>query len=242
MGDSKHDNRNKEKELARQLLSEEELRYFDVKKRGNKLKRLLLNKRKNPNNISKESLDNDSVHTITETVASFKEQQEDTKLSSNKNSALLVMKGRGLPIIVASSLLFFLLLASVVVFTLKTGENPTSKDLSSTDSESLAEPAVDKQTISNEAATNPSDSVIKNSTSNVAATSVSSQTESLTVAKSNNNESIKGNDQLVAKQTLENNKKNAKEQSTEQNDKQATVSYEEFAKEAQITIYRDSDY
>ncbi len=242
MDDSDHDNRNKEKELARQLLSEEELRYFSGNKKKNKLKRLLLNKRKNPNSIPKESLDHDSVNTITKTVASVKEQQEDTKLSSNKNSALLVKKGRGLPIIVASSILVFLVVALVVVFTLKTGGNPTTKDLSFADSESLADSAVDKRTLSTETATDPSDSAIRNNTSNVPATSANSQTESLTVAKSNNNESTKSNDQLVAKQTLENNKQNAKEQSTEQNDKKATVSYEDFAKEAQTTIYRDSDY
>lgn len=270
MHDSNYDSGNEthdsvDRDLARELLSEDELRYFAGQKKKSKPKSSTSAKRDTLKSAPEESLSYDSVKAITRFVTNAKNQQAYTNLNPEKTSTLLTKKGSGLQILIASIILV-LLVSAAVIFTLKANDSlPTSKNLSSANDKASIDRPIDKQmtisetssddndtavSISNASTdndTNSASSVNEVMTPNVPVENANIHTEALTAANVSNNDSAKDNNQpipkpIVTKKTSKANKEVAKEQPKNQNEQQDTVSYEDFAKEAQSTLYRDSDY
>lgn len=246
--DNEVDNKTQEdnyESLARQLLSEEELRYFSGDKKRRSVKKSVFVKRKASKESQKNHPEHDLSYTITKTVASPKDHQNESKIYHNKTSAVLASQGRGLQILIASIILVLLLLVAII-FALKATDNLATKDLSSADSKSLVDPATDKQSLSAKEPINSHLSDNQQLTSveddfDSSASSINDNAASSVPVANRKQQIDSATEQPVVKPASEP-EPIAKEQSTPQNDKQVAVSYEDFAKEAQITIYRDSDY
>ncbi|MGM8885527.1 hypothetical protein ACS8FD_06250 [Psychrobacter sp. 1U2] len=173
------------------------------------------------NNIENNSIDRSLAHSLLseEELQYFSGQKKNNKLLST----IFTNKGSGLKI-VAASMVLVLLGAAAVLFSLNTTDSSSTEDLVATANE---DPIAPEEIITD----NRTAAVTEN-------TSASPDNIEIDSAKT---DSKKSDDPLGDKQISQSNQEVAEEQSL-QADKQTTVSYEDFAKEAQSTLYRDSDY
>jgi len=181
------------------------------------------------NNIENNSIDRSLAHSLLseEELQYFSGQKKNNKLLST----IFTNKGSGLKIVAASMVLVFLG-AAAVLFSLNTTDSSSTEDLVATANKPSIAPA-------NEEPIAPKQIVTDNRTAAVTEnTSASPDNIEIDDTKT---DSTKSDDPLEDKQISQSNQEVAEEQSL-QADKQTTVSYEDFAKEAQSTLYRDSDY
>ncbi len=252
--------------LAHELLSEEELRYFaGEKKQKNKLILSIFSKRKAANTTSAASIDHDLVKTLDESNPKTDPQPDNLKpnskqASSQSTSIVSTKQGSGLKVIGASVGLVLLLLLVAVLGLKLSDSSSNSKNLTAIKDKAVVDSSdklqiTNKETvIANSAATTVNgankvdkqlDHPIKKTKQNndidkIPTTSTSnenSDAQTTLAAKSAANVSLDNTN----KPRLETTPELAGEPQTLANDIQTSVSYEDFAKEAQSTIYRDSD-
>jgi len=181
------------------------------------------------NNIENNGIDRSLAHSLLseEELQYFSGQKKNNKLLST----IFTNKGSGLKIVAASMVLVFLG-AAAVLFSLNTTDSSSTEDLVATANKPSIAPA-------NEEPIAPKQIVTDNRTAAVTEnTSASPDNIEIDDTKT---DSTKSDDPLGDKQISQSNQEVAEGQSL-QADKQTTVSYEDFAKEAQSTLYRDSDY
>lgn len=234
-----------ERSLAHELLSEEELLYFaGQKKKKNKLLSSILPKRsaaktaldqpldkpaypntalgqvenitdaKPPTDQKRSNLKNTSPRTPNTEITSSEESVPEK--TSALPTTLPTKKGSGLKII-GASVVFILLVVVAVIFSLTTSNSSSSSENLAAAKDKPSIELADKEPIATK------EIVADN---NATATNFSSTEED---NKQSSLSEQKTNQEVVEEQSL-------------QNEESASVSYEDFAKEAQSTLYRDSDY